>query len=80
MFAFQFVRNPVKVVVDVSSHDLRVTLRLGNIGVPEHLTDVLDGYTMPEHPCSEGVAGHVAMQRSFDATGNAESLQAEVIV
>ena len=80
MFIFQFVRNPVKIVVDIRGHNLRVPLRLGDIRMPEHLTDMLDGYTMPEHPCGEGVAGHVTMQRSFDAASHPESLQAEVIV
>ena len=77
---FHFFGNALEIVVDVSGHDLRVALRLGDVGMPEHLTDMLDWHTMPEHPCGEGVSGHVTMQRSLDATGHPEGLQAEVVV
>lgn len=59
MFIFQSLRNLIEVVVDVSGHDFRVALRLGDIRVSEHLTDVFDGYSMTQHPCGEGVACHV---------------------
>ena len=76
MFIFQFVRNPVKVVMDVRGNDLRIALRLGDVGMSEHFTDMLYGNTMPEHPCGEGVASHVTVQRSFDTASHSECLQA----
>ena len=76
MFIFQFVRNAIEIVVNVSGHDLCIALRLGDVGVPEHFTDMLDGYAMPEHPCGEGVTRHVAVQWSLNTASHSECLQA----
>ena len=76
MFIFQFLSNPVEVIVDVRGNDLRIPLRLRDVRVTKHLADVLDRHTMPEHPCGKCVAGHVRVQRSFDSAGHAEGLQA----
>ena len=76
MFIFQSLRNLIEIVVNVSGHDLRVALRLGDIRVSKHLTDVFNGYSMTQHPCGEGVAGHVTMLWPLNAAGHTESLQA----
>ena len=76
MFIFQFLSNPVEVIVDVSGNDLRIPLRLRDVRVPKHLADVLDRHTMPEHPGGKSVTRHMRMQRSLDAAGHTESLQA----
>ena len=80
MCIFHFFRNTIEIVVDVSGHDLRVALRLGDVGMPEHLRDMLDGHTMPEHPCGEGVASHVRVQRSLYAAGHTEGFQTKIVV
>ena len=76
---FHFFSNALEIVVDVSGHDLRVALRLGDIGVTKHLADVLDGNTMPEHICGERVTRHVTTQRSLDSTGRTKCFQQHII-
>lgn len=65
-FSFRFPRSFLhpgshlaEIVVDRICQHLRIPLRLGDIGVPQHLRHMLNGYILREHPCGERVACEV---------------------
>ena len=76
----ELLSDHVKIVMHRLRHHFCISLRLRDVGMPQHLADVFDFDTISEHVRGEGMPCEVGVQARLDASHHAQGFELVVIV